>query len=229
MQSKTLASLKHAHIGPALAMLALAVAALGLSACGRVVPRPPKAVTPTQAAATLDLTSKALRGPGDYYCYDLTAKAEKKGDKEEDKPVKDLEICVFGTDTEGLYNIVTNLDEAALNNAKVAPVTEETTTPAKKLSLEPSTLAAAKEAPQGEAKKEEKKPDHVEKFAKANLIPGDAEKNIPAKIEIEKEGDKVKVSLEFLGSLIEDKSKRKKEVGTVIIQGKKYKYSRSKI
>jgi hypothetical protein len=229
MQTKTLASLKHAHIGPALAMIALAVAALGLSACGRVVPKPPKAAKETQSPATINLTSKALRGPGDYYCYDLTAKAEKNGDKEEDKTVKDLEICIFGTDTDGLYNVVTNLDESALNNAKVAPVAEETATPVKKLSLDTSVLAAAAEAPKGEAKKEEKKPDHAEKFAKATLIPADAEKNAPAKIEIEKDGDKAKISLEFLGSLTEDASKRKKEVGTVIISGKKYKYSRSKI
>ena len=91
-------------------------------------------------------------------------------------------------------------------------------------------MAASAEKPKDEAKKEEKKPDHKERLAIAKVIPADAEKKTPAKIEPEKGSDgKIKIALEFTGSLTEDASKRKKEDGTVIIQGKKYKYSRSKI
>ncbi len=223
MQTKTLASLKHAHIGPALAMLALAIAALGLSACGRVVPRPPKAAKATQAPAepaTIDLTSKALR-QGDHFCYDLTAKTEVAADgKETETPVKDAEICLAGTETEGLYKVTTDSKELAdlgFNGMKVVPVAEEVAAPAKKLSLNETLMAASADAPKDEAKKEEKKPDHKERFAKA--INGKAEKD----------GEKIKIALEFSGSLTEDASKRKKEDGTVIIGGKKHKYSRSKI
>lgn len=227
MQSKTLASLKHAHIGPALAMLALAVAALGLSACGRVVPKPPKpAANPqtTPATAQIDLTSKALRGVGDHFCYELTAKTETTADgKETDKQVKDEEICIAGTDTPGLYKVTTDskeLVDAGFNGLKVVPVVEETVTPAKKMILDESLMAAAAEAPKGEAKKEEeKKLDHKEHFAKA--INGKPEK----------EGDKPKIILQFSGSLTETESKTKKEIGALVIGDKKhkYKYSRSKI
>jgi hypothetical protein len=230
MQTKTLASLKHAHIGPALAMLALAIAALGLSACGRVVPRPPKAAKATQtpaAPATIDLTSKALR-QGDHFCYDLTAKTEVATDgKETETPVKDVEICLAGTETEGLYKVTTDSKELAdlgFNGLKVVPVADEVAAPAKKEEAKPATklideslMAASADAPKDEAKKEEKKPDHKERFAKA--INGKPEKD----------GEKIKIALEFTGSLTEDASKRKKEDGTVVIQGKKYKYSRSKI
>ena len=230
MQTKTLASLKHAHIGPALAMIALAVAALGLSACGRVVPRPPKASPATQTAATIDLTAKALRSAYDYHCYELTAKWEKKENKDVEETVKGQELCIYGTDTEGLYDVLTNLPGVTPNDMQVVLVPEEEAKPATKL-IDEAAMAASAEKPKDEAKKEEKKPDHKERFAVAIVTPADAEKKTPAKIEPEKDKETgmVKIALEFTGSLIEDTSKRKKETGTVTIQGKKYKYSRSKI
>lgn len=231
MQTKTLASLKHAHIGPALAMLALAIAALGLSACGRVVPRPPKAAKETQTPATIDLSLKALRGAGDHLCYELTAKWEKKENKDVEETVKEQDLCIYGTETEGLYVVLTNLEETTPNenDMKVVLVPEEAEKPATKL-IDGSAMASTSEKPNDEAKKEEKKPDHKERLAIAKVIPADAEKKTPAKIEPEKGSDgKIKIALEFTGSLTEDASKRKKEDGTVIIQGKKYKYSRSKI
>jgi hypothetical protein len=238
MQTKTLASLKHAHIGPALAMIALAVAALGLSACGRVVPKPPKAAKATQAPAepaTIDLSlKKALRSAGDQLCYELTAKWEKKENQDVVEAVKYQDLCINGTETDGLYDVavLTNLPGTTPNaNMQVVLVPEEEAKPATKL-IDESSMAASAEKPKDEGKKEEIKPDHKERLAIAIVTPADAEKKTPAKVEWEKDkvtGKPTNIVIEFTGSLKEDASKRKRETGTVIIQGKKYKYSRSNI